>query len=163
MLADRFRTWYKHERDCNAKTLAMLNSVPEERRSDPAFQRAIDLMTHLIAARRNWIHRLRYGETPGDWIIPSTRLEQLGNLIKEIEQEWDAYLKELDDADLAREFTWKHPEGGVWRWNVEELLTQVNGHAWYHRGQIVQLIDSLGGKAVDTDLIFWTPNIKRIP
>ncbi|MFT3881265.1 MAG: hypothetical protein QM703_16570 [Gemmatales bacterium] len=31
-LADRFRRWYDHERDSNAKCIAMLESVPAERR-----------------------------------------------------------------------------------------------------------------------------------
>jgi uncharacterized damage-inducible protein DinB len=35
------------------------------------------------------------------------------------------------------------------------MLTQVFGHAWYHRGQIASLVAELGGKAVDTDFIFW--------
>ena len=28
-LADRFRKWYEHERDCNSKIVGMLASVPE--------------------------------------------------------------------------------------------------------------------------------------
>ena len=34
-------------------------------------------------------------------------------------------------------------------------MTQVNGHAWYHRGQIGMLVSRLGGKFVDTDLVLW--------
>src|SRR5438477_9849450 len=57
-LADRFRRWYEYERDCNAKTLAMLASVPAERRGTPEFQKAVDRMAHLVAARQRWLHRL---------------------------------------------------------------------------------------------------------
>jgi hypothetical protein len=32
-LADRFRRWYEYERDCNAKSLTMLASVPVERQA----------------------------------------------------------------------------------------------------------------------------------
>jgi uncharacterized damage-inducible protein DinB len=35
------------------------------------------------------------------------------------------------------------------------VLTQTFGHAWYHRGQIAQLVALLGGKPVDTDYISW--------
>ena len=56
--ADRFRRWYEYERDCNAKTLAMLASVPAERRGTPEFQKAVDRMAHLVAARQRWLHRL---------------------------------------------------------------------------------------------------------
>ena len=54
-MADRFRKWYEYERDCNAKTLDMLESVPQERRSAPEFQKAIDKMAHLVAARRRLV------------------------------------------------------------------------------------------------------------
>ena len=46
-------------------------------------------------------------------------------------------------------------DGKRYRWDVEGILTQVSGHAWYHRGQIAQLVAALGGKAVDTDYILW--------
>ena len=39
-LADRFRMWFAHERDCNAKIVQMLESVPASRRGDPAFVKA---------------------------------------------------------------------------------------------------------------------------
>ena len=47
-LADRFRRWYEYERDCNAKSLEMLGSVPADRRSDPQFQKAVDRMAHAV-------------------------------------------------------------------------------------------------------------------
>ena len=49
-LADRFRRWYEYERDCNAKTLTMLASVPADRRGTPQFERAVGRMAHLVAA-----------------------------------------------------------------------------------------------------------------
>jgi uncharacterized damage-inducible protein DinB len=46
-LVDRFRRWYEYERDCNAKTLGMLASVPPERRDTPQFVRAVGRTAHL--------------------------------------------------------------------------------------------------------------------
>jgi uncharacterized damage-inducible protein DinB len=66
------------------------------------------------------------------------------------------YVRSLDDADLAREFEWQLDNGQRYPLNLEGLLTQVFGHAWYHRGQIARLVAALGGQAVDTDYIFWT-------
>ena len=62
----------------------------------------------------------------------------------------------LDDDELNRVFEWEATDGRRYRWDVEGVLTQVFGHAWYHRGQIAQLVAALGGKAVDTDYIFWS-------
>ena len=154
-LADRFRKWYDYERDCNAKSLEMLASVPTERRSDAEYQKALDKMAHLVAARRRWLYRLGLWQDPPPAFPQGTTLADLPKLVADTEAAWVAYLKPLTDADLARTFEWQAPDGKRYRWNIEGLLTQVFGHAWYHRGQIAHLVAKLGGKAVDTDYIFW--------
>jgi uncharacterized damage-inducible protein DinB len=162
-LADRFRRWYEYGRDCNAKTLAMLASVPAERRATPEFQKAVDRMAHLVTARRRWLHRLgRWPEAPA--LFPQgTPLDELPGLVADTETAWVAYLRDLDDAELSREFEWQIADGQRYRWNVEGLLTQVFGHAWYHRGQIAQLVAALGGQAVDTDYILWSKPTRLDP
>jgi uncharacterized damage-inducible protein DinB len=154
-MADRFRRWYEYERDCNAKSLGMLASVPVERRGAAEFQKAVDRMAHLVAARRRWLYRLgHWPELPP--IFPQgTALPDLTLLVAETEAVWVAYLSRLDEAELARVLEWDAPDGRRYRFDVEGVLTQVFGHAWYHRGQIAQLVAGLGGKAVDTDYIFW--------
>ena len=52
-------------------------------------------------------------------------------------------------------FEWQFPDGRRFRWDVEGVLTQTFGHAWYHRGQIATIVNGLGGKPVDTDYIYW--------
>jgi uncharacterized damage-inducible protein DinB len=154
-LADRFRRWYEYEQDCNAKSLAMLASVPAERRNAPEFQKAVDRMAHLVAARRRWLHRLGHlAEAPGPF-PKGTALAELPALIADTEAAWVAYLSRLDEEELARALEWQGPDGRRYRWDVEGVLTQVFGHAWYHRGQIAQLVTGLGGKTVDTDYILW--------
>lgn len=156
-LADRFRHWYDYERDCNAKSLEMLASVPVERRSAAEFQKAVDRMAHLVAARRRWLQRLGHpAEVPPGLFPQGTNLEDLPRLIADTEAGWVSYLSKLDDAELARELEWAAMDGRRYRWNVEGILTQTFGHAWYHRGQIAQLVAGLGGKAVDTDYILWS-------
>jgi uncharacterized damage-inducible protein DinB len=155
-LADRFRRWYEYERDCNAKSMEMLASVPAQRRTAPEFQKAVDRMAHLVAARRRWLYRLgHWPEVPG--LFPSkTDLAELPALIGDTEAAWVAYIGRLDDDELARTLEWEALDGRRYRWDVEGVLTQTFGHAWYHRGQIAQLVALLGGKAVDTDYIFWS-------
>jgi len=154
-LADRFRRWYEYERACNAKSFVMLASVPVEHRSAAEFQKAVDRMAHLVAARRRWLHRLgHWPEAPG--LFPQgAALTDLSALVADTEAAWVAYLSRLDGVELARELEWEVADGRRYRWDVEGVLTQVFGHAWYHRGQIAQLVAGLGGKAVDTDYIFW--------
>jgi uncharacterized damage-inducible protein DinB len=154
-LADRFRRWYEYERDCNAKSLEMLASVPVERRAAAEFQKAVDRMAHLVAARRRWLHRLGHWPEAPDLFPRGAALTDLSALVADTEAAWVAYLSRLDEQELARALEWQVADGRRYRWNVEGVLTQVFGHAWYHRGQIAQLVAGLCGKAVDTDYIFW--------
>jgi uncharacterized damage-inducible protein DinB len=154
-LADRFRKWYEYERDCNAKSLAMLASVPVERRAAAEFQKAVDRMVHLVAARRRWLHRLDpLPEGPGP-VPPGIGLSDVATLVADTEAAWVAYLSGLDEEELARAVEWEAADGRRYRCDVEGVLTQVVGHAGYHRGQIAQLVAGLGGKVVDTDYILW--------
>ncbi len=153
--AERFRRWYEYEKDCNAKTLQMLRSVPLAARSSAAFERAVGKMAHLVAARHMWLFRLGVvADHPESW-FPPTSLEQLPGAIRSIEERWTAYLGKLSDADVPAEFTCTGSDGKRYRWRLIDLLTQVFGHAWYHRGQIAMLVKDLGGQAQDTDYIFW--------
>ena len=155
-LADRFRRWYEHERDSNAKSLAMLASVPADRRAAPEFQKAVDKMAHLVAARRRWLHRLGHWPDLPPVFPPGLALADLPGLVADTEAAWVAYLAGLDETELARAVEWAFPDGRRFRWDVEGVLTQTSGHAWYHRGQIALLVAGLGGTAVDTDYIFWS-------
>ena len=83
------------------------------------------------------------------------KLADLPLLVADTEAAWVAYLSRLDERELTRTLEWQAGDGRHYRWDVEGILTQVFGHAWYHRGQIAQLVALLGGKAVDTDYIFW--------
>jgi uncharacterized damage-inducible protein DinB len=84
-----------------------------------------------------------------------TALADLPALVADTEASWAAYLGRLDGAELARELEWQGPDGRRYRCDVEGVLTQTLGHAWYHRGQIAQLVAGLGGTAVDTDYVLW--------
>jgi uncharacterized damage-inducible protein DinB len=152
---ERFRHWYEYEKDCNAKSLRMLNSVPAANRSLPSFTRAVEKMAHLVAARHWWLYRLGVvADHPESWFPPTT-LEQLPAALQAIERRWTDYLARLSEADVTSDFTGTGPDGKRYRWPLVDLLTQVFGHAWYHRGQIAMLVKDLGGEAVDTDYIFW--------
>ena len=100
----------------------MLASVPVEQRTASEFQKAVDRMAHLVAARRWWLNRL--GHWPEAPHLPSqgTSLADLPGLVSATEARWVEYLRRLDDAELARELEWQLPSGKRYRWNVEGVF-----------------------------------------
>jgi uncharacterized damage-inducible protein DinB len=155
-LIDRFRHWFDYERDAHAKVLASLESVPEDRRTDSEFRRALAIFAHVIVARRAWLGRL--GATApfvGQMFPADVDLNQLKDDWREAERLWtDAYAS-LDDAALARVVEYQSFDGNRFRNTVEEILAQLFGHSWYHRGQIAMLVRASGGQPAATDLIYW--------
>jgi uncharacterized damage-inducible protein DinB len=161
-LAARFRHWYAYERDCNAKVMTMLLSVPERHRGSAAFVRAVGKMAHLVAARHFWLRRLgACDDRPESW-FPSTPLERLPGLLEEVERRWTVYLERLTDAHILAPCELTSEDGSRWRWPLIDLLTQLFGHAWYHRGQVALLVKDAGGQPINTDYIFWS-GPERIP
>jgi uncharacterized damage-inducible protein DinB len=130
--------------------------VPPSRRDEPGFQKAIGLMGHIVAARWLWLHRFGVADKAPTTAFPeSLALEELDSLVDEMHMAWSAYLGRLDEDELAREFEYRSMEGKRYRNSIEDLLTQLFGHSWYHRGQIAALVRSLGGKPAGTDYVFF--------
>jgi uncharacterized damage-inducible protein DinB len=156
-LTDRYRRWFEYEKDSHAKVLASLHTVPAEQRNTPAFQKALTLLGHLVACRRIWLCRLgAAAEMPESFFREELTLSELADSLPDVHAAWSAYYKGLADADLARVFEYRSWAGDWYRDSVEDVLTQMFGHSWYHRGQIASLVRQAGGEPAATDFIFWT-------
>lgn len=154
-MIERYRDMYEHEKDCNEKMLAMIESVPEGARSDPKFQRTVFLAAHLAACRENWLDRMINGsKNQVPWWPEDFQLSDLRPRYAKLEAAWTDYLASLDDYKMTQEF--EFPAGDkTFRWSVEGQIIQLVGHAFYHRGQIALLVSQLGGTPVDTDYLYW--------
>ena len=153
-LIARYRHWYDHERDANAKMLDMIESVPESARTDARFVRALRLAAHLAACRENHLEAFHGREAVAEWFPESVALPSLRLRFAALETAWSGYLDSLSDATLVRDIALRD---GDFRylWNIEGQVFQLLGHAAYHRGQIALLVDDLGGATVDTDYVDW--------
>lgn len=157
MLIERYRRWYDYERDCNAKVLASLRGVPESQRATDAFGRATMLLAHLVAARQMWLFRLgATAERPREFFPEGVPLAELERRVGAIEAAWTSFLATLDDDGLERVVEYRSLEGDGYRGRVEDILTQLFGHAWYHRGQIATWLRSMGATPAVTDFVYWT-------
>jgi uncharacterized damage-inducible protein DinB len=155
IIADRYRRWFDYERDSHAKTMASLDAVAVELRASPSFQKAVDLMAHVVAARRMWLFRFGVtGEKP-DLFPQTVRLADVQSDLALMEGAWTKYLNGLNDDELARVFEYQSYDGSRFRNSVEDIFTQLFGHSWYHRGQIAHLLRTMGAEPAVTDFVFW--------
>ena len=154
-MIDHYRRWFDYEKDSHAKTIASLYAVPEELRGGEIFRKAVYLMGHIIAARRMWLFRFGVAGQNAELFPQEVTLEDVTNQISEMEELWTQYLSGIDDAELERVFEYQSYEGPRFRNTIGEILTQLFGHSWYHRGQIAQLVRSMGAEPAVTDFVFW--------
>jgi uncharacterized damage-inducible protein DinB len=154
-MIERYRRWFEYEQDSHAKTIASLNAVASALRETEQFGKALYLMGHLIAARRIWLFRLGFLKQNAELFPGAPDLAALPAELAEIESAWVQYLSQLTDGDLERVFEYRSYEGQMFRDTVEDILTQMFGHSWYHRGQIAMLLRSIGAQPAVTDFVFW--------
>lgn len=156
MLIERYRLWYEHEKAANEKMLDMVESVPPANHSDPKFQRIVDLVVHLAICRENWLDRIAgEGKNQKEWFTTGEKWGGMRQRYANLERAWTLYLGEQSDESIAETFTFPIGEGENYPLLIETQLTQMVGHAFYHRGQVVMLVDELGGDTIDTDYLFW--------
>jgi uncharacterized damage-inducible protein DinB len=155
-LETRFRRWFDYEQDAHAKVIQSLESVPPNRRSAPEFVRAVGLLAHIVAARRVWLGRLGAAPPASGSLFPQNmELDQVIAQWNEAARLWTDFLGHLTDEAIARPFEYQSLDAGRFRNRLEDVLTQLFGHSWYHRGQIAMLVRAAGGEPAITDFIYW--------
>src|SRR5712691_10027012 len=103
LLSDRYRRWFAYEREMHEKVLSSLNGVSSELQQSPYFQKAVDLMAHILAARRMWLFRFGVLKTEAPELFPEkATLADLSAQLYEVQELWSAYLDSLDDVALSR-------------------------------------------------------------
>lgn len=146
---------FDHEVSANHDMLKMLSGVQADKRSTPEFQRAVNLASHMINVRANFLEFLKGSknvELP--WFEDSADYNTLQPRFESMETGWKQYLSRLTDTQIDGRFEFED-NGETWWQTTESQLIQLIGHAAYHRGQVVLLIDQLGGETFDTDYIGW--------
>lgn len=152
---EMYRQAFEHEIDANHGMLKMLAGVPADHRGDGRFQRALIIAAHMCAVRANFLKMILGDETEiRPWFEERVDHEELDRDFGLMETAWSRFLSGLDDDALGGSFTF--PDNGAkWRMSLNAQLFQLVGHAAYHRGQVVLLVDQVGGETFDTDYIEW--------
>lgn len=153
---NRYRRWFEYERDAHAKVLASFDALPAGARATPEFQKAVGLFAHMMLARRLWLYRFgALSEGPTDFFPQNVGLDAVKQMAEEMHAVWADYFERLDEAELARVFEYNALDGPRYRNTIEDILTQLFGHSWYHRGQIAMLLRQAGGQPAVTDFVYW--------
>lgn len=161
-LIEHFRRLYEYEFRCTALVHEGLTRSREniERVGVAAlaapFERAVQVWSHVQAARRIWLVRLGRGvDPPADGLFPAWSIDKARSQAEEMDTAWRGYIAALDARELSRVTRYTSTEGKGYDTEVRDILTHVVNHSSYHRGQIASLIAATGAKPPITDFVFF--------
>ncbi|AEI50143.1 DinB family protein [Runella slithyformis] len=134
---------------------ANLRIIEALEKLDTPPERAVLLTSHILNAQMVWFTRLTNDHlVVGVWdLLPVSWLKETADLSY---QKWDSYVKDLDEADFNKIIKYRNTKGEYFESPIGEILTHLNHHAAYHRGQIIEALKSVFHPLPATDYILWS-------
>lgn len=149
-MRDHFERLLRHMAWADERVLELLAGIPEDPRPEPR-----RLFSHVLAAERVWIMRLRGEDSGVQPIWPMLSLDELRDLARRNREEYARYLEGLDDGALEAVVEYRNSQGQEFRNAASDILLHVFLHGSYHRGQIAAAVRGAGQVPVNTDYIMF--------
>lgn len=144
-LADSLRRQFAYNAWANREVLAAIQK-------NGGSERATQLMSHILAAERVWLERLKQQpQTVPVW--PKPDVHQCETDAADLAQLWHDYLDLITAGDVSQEISYKNSKGESWSSAIADILTHVVTHSAYHRGQIASHMREKGQTPAYTDYI----------
>jgi uncharacterized damage-inducible protein DinB len=152
------RTLYAYSAWANARVLdaAARLSPAQFLMPGPGGAAIQDTLVHTISAQWVWLRRWQ-GASPGALWDPAefADLATLRTRWSAIEEETEAYLAGLTEADLARVISYVNFQGEPWAYPLwQQLMHQVN-HATQHRSEVALMLTERGCSPGWLDLLVY--------
>jgi len=133
-----FKAW------SNVELFARLATLPAEH--GEALHTSVRTLNHISVVDR--LFRARLSGAPQPFEATNTKetptLEDLRLAVVDTDAWYQSYVAGLDDAALAEVLDFRFTDGDAGRMTREEILLHVITHGGYHRGNVGQVLKSIG-------------------
>lgn len=140
----------------NWATTRLLDALPTDL---PDTDKALQLVAHIVGAKRVWLARLRHQPTEGLPIFPTWSHAQCRDAADDAHLDWSTFLDQLDPTWLAVACKYKTSRGDACVNQVGDILQHVANHATHHRAQVCTLIRERGATPPAIDFIVYCRTI----
>ena len=145
-VADYLRRQFAYNLWANQETLKAIHAAGKDNR------RPVQLMSHVLAAERVWLERLRQSpQSVPVW--PEPDLAWCDREAAELGRLWLEYLGDVAKQDVSTTVSYKNTKGELWTSAIADVLLHVVMHSAYHRGQIASHMRASGQIPAYTDFI----------
>lgn len=145
-VADLLRRQFAYDAWANQEVIAAM------RAGDSENERPVQLMSHIVAAERLWLERLKQQPQTGP-VWRQLDLDQCADEAATLKHLWEEYLELATAGDVAQTVSYKNTKGEEWTNTILDILTHVIMHSAYHRGQIASYMREHGQTPAYTDYI----------
>jgi uncharacterized damage-inducible protein DinB len=149
-LADYLRREFAYDEWANREVLKAIRAAGGGNLS--ANQRSLQLMSHIVAAERVWLERLKQ-QPQSVPVWPEPDLAQCEAQAAELGGLWLEFLDLITAGDVSQSISYKNSKGEEWTSTIVDVLTHVVLHSAYHRGQIATHMRANGQTPAYTDFI----------
>ncbi len=148
-VADHLRRQFAYDAWANQEVLKAL------RANGGGTERSLQLMTHILAAERVWLERLKHQpQSVAVWPEPDlARCEAEAVTVAKL---WFEHMDLITAGDVAQSVSYTNSKGESWTSMIVDILTHVIMHSVYHRGQIASHMRENGQTPAYTDYIHGT-------
>jgi len=145
-VADYLRRQFAYDEWANREVLHAI------RTAGGTDQRSLQLMSHILAAERVWLDRLKQ-QPQSVPVWPQPDLSQCEAQAAEMGKLWLEFLDLITAGDVSQSISYKNSKGEQWTSTIADVLTHVLLHSAYHRGQIASNMREKGQTPAYTDFI----------
>ena len=115
-----------------------------------------DVLVHTFWAQWVWTERCQGNPTGGPWRASQfPYVATLEARWREVDQATHAYIDTLDEAELARVFSYQNMKGETWSYPVWQALMHQANHAQQHRSEAALLLTRAGCSPGSLDLLVF--------
>ena len=145
-LADYVRREFSYDHWANREVLTAIRANGGDNK------RSLQLMSHILAAERVWLERLKH-QPQSVPVCPEPHLAQREPEAAELGGRWLDFLDLITAGDVSQSISYKNSKGEEWTSTIVDVLTHVVMHSAYHRGQIATHMRANGQTPAYTDFI----------
>ena len=140
---------FEHMAWADARVLDVLTAHPAAAHQS----KVLALLSHVVAAERIWLFRLRGEDTSSHLVWPEWTLEHAGTVARDNARAYMVLVAGLSDEISERVVEYRNSQGTAFRAQAVDILSHVALHGSYHRGQIAASLRASGVTPVNTDFI----------
>jgi uncharacterized damage-inducible protein DinB len=113
-----------------------------------------ETFSHVINAQFIWLARIK-GEKSPYKVREIHSTDTLAVIIPQISAAWLAYLGTASAEELERNISYTNSFGESFSSRIMDVVTHLNSHSHYHRGQCNKTLRALGVEPVNIDFITY--------